>query len=215
MKVYGWVDVWVHIFLTSALVGSEWSASRFCRFFFTGSTAPSGPGPCFHFHDHFTDGRTPWTSDQLVARAVPKHRTTQTQNKHIHTPNIHTLCGIRNHDPGFRAKTVHALDRSATVTGPLPLYPGERAPSTHWIGGWVGLTAGLDDVEKRKFVTLPGIELRPLGRPARSQSLYGLRYPGSTLWFRYFLRTQESLLSCLDFTKDFLGPASGCIETSV
>jgi hypothetical protein len=30
--------------------------------------------------------------------------------------------------------------------------------------------AGLDDVEKRKVLTLPGLELRPLGRPARSQS---------------------------------------------
>jgi hypothetical protein len=25
--------------------------------------------------------------------------------------------------------------------------------------------AGLDDVEKRKFLTLPGLELRPLGSP--------------------------------------------------
>jgi hypothetical protein len=39
--------------------------------------------------------------------------------------------------------------------------------------------AGLDDVEKRKFFTIPGLELRPLGRPARSRSLYRLRYPGS------------------------------------
>jgi hypothetical protein len=31
--------------------------------------------------------------------------------------NIHALSGIRTHDPGFRAKTVHALDRSAVVTG--------------------------------------------------------------------------------------------------
>jgi hypothetical protein len=38
---------------------------------------------------------------------------------------------------------------------------------------------GLDVVEKRKFLTLPVLELRPLGRPARSQSLYRLRYPGS------------------------------------
>jgi hypothetical protein len=28
---------------------------------------------------------------------------------------------------------------------------------------------GLDDVEKRKFLTPPGLELRPLGRPARNQ----------------------------------------------
>jgi hypothetical protein len=41
-------------------------------------------------------------------------------------------------------------------------------------------SAGLDDVEKRKFLILPGLELRPLGRPARSQSLYRLRYPSSS-----------------------------------
>jgi hypothetical protein len=39
--------------------------------------------------------------------------------------------------------------------------------------------AGLDDLEKRKYLTLPGLELRPLGRPACSQSLYRLRNPGS------------------------------------
>jgi hypothetical protein len=72
------VDVWIHIFLTYALVGGEWSTSR--------------PG-------RFT--------------------------------------------------------------------PGERVPGTHWIGGWVALRAGLDDLEKRQFLTLPGLELRPLGRPAR------------------------------------------------
>jgi uncharacterized membrane protein YagU involved in acid resistance len=43
----------------------------------------------------------------------------------------------------------------------------------------VGTRAGLDDVENRKFLTPPGLELRPLGHPARSQSLYRLRYPGS------------------------------------
>jgi hypothetical protein len=32
MKAYGVVDVWIHVFLTSALVGGEWSASRPCRF---------------------------------------------------------------------------------------------------------------------------------------------------------------------------------------
>jgi hypothetical protein len=56
MKAYGGVDVYIHIFLASALTGGEWSASR--------------PG-------RFT--------------------------------------------------------------------PGERAPGTHWIGGWVDPTAGVDD----------------------------------------------------------------------
>jgi hypothetical protein len=32
----------------------------------------------------------------------------------------------------------------------------------------------------RQFLTLLGLELQPLGRPARSQSLYRLRYRGST-----------------------------------
>jgi hypothetical protein len=45
---------------------------------------------------------------------------------------------------------------------------GERAHGTHWIGGWVDLRAGLDNLEKRKFLTSPGLELRPLGRLART-----------------------------------------------
>jgi hypothetical protein len=50
----------------------------------------------------------------------------------------------------------------------------ERALGTHCIGILVDPRAGLDDVEKRKFLTLPGLELRLLARPARSQSLYRL-----------------------------------------
>jgi hypothetical protein len=56
---------------------------------------------------------------------------------------------------------------------------GERDSDTHWIGGWVDPRADPEDVEKRKFLILPELELRPLCRPARSQSLYRLRYPGS------------------------------------
>jgi hypothetical protein len=59
MKTYGGVDVWIHVFLTSGLVGGELSASRSGRF-----------------------------------------------------------------------------------------TPVERAPGTHWIGGWVSPRAGLDDMEK-------------------------------------------------------------------
>jgi hypothetical protein len=32
---------------------------------------------------------------------------------------------------------------------------------------------------EEKILPLQKLELRPLGRPARSQSLYGLSYPGS------------------------------------
>jgi hypothetical protein len=38
----------------------------------------------------------------------------------------------------------------------------------------------LEDVEKRRIMILKGLEHRPIGRPARSQSLYRLRYPGSS-----------------------------------
>jgi hypothetical protein len=64
-----------------------------------------------------------------------------------------------------------------SASGPCRFTPRERTPGTHWIGGWVNTRAGLDDAEKRKFLTVPGLELRPLGRPTRSQSLYRLRYP--------------------------------------
>jgi hypothetical protein len=55
--------------------------------------------------DLYTIGRTPWTSDRPVARPLPKYRTTQTLNKrtNTHTPNIHTLNGIRTHDDSVRA----------------------------------------------------------------------------------------------------------------
>jgi hypothetical protein len=45
--------------------------------------------------------------------------------------------------------------------------------------GWVGPRTGLDDVQMRKFLPSPGLELRPLGHPARRQSLYRIRYSGS------------------------------------
>jgi hypothetical protein len=45
----------------------------------------------------------------------------------------------------------------------------ERAPGIHWLGGWVGLGAGLDAVEKRN-ISCPYRESDP-GHPARSLSL--------------------------------------------
>jgi hypothetical protein len=49
---------------------------------------------------------------------------------------------------------------------PRSRFPRERAPGTHWIEGWVDLKADLDDFEKRQHLTLPGLELRPLGNRA-------------------------------------------------
>jgi hypothetical protein len=32
---------------------------------------------------------------------------------------------------------------------------------THWVAGWADITTGLDDMEKRKFLTLPGLNSNP------------------------------------------------------
>jgi hypothetical protein len=69
--------------------------------------------------------------------------------------------------------------RWVVIFTPRPLYPGDGAHGTHWIGGLVNPRAGLDDMNKSKFLLPSGLELRLPGRPARSQSLYRLRYPGS------------------------------------
>jgi hypothetical protein len=75
---------------------------------------------------------------------------------------------------------ISALDGGEWLASlPGRFIPGERAPGTHWIGGWVGPRPDLDDVEKRKTLSLEELEFQPLGRLARSQSLYRLRYRGS------------------------------------
>jgi hypothetical protein len=62
---------------------------------------------------------------------------------------------------------------------PRSLYPQGKSPRYPFNRRLVDPRTGLDDVEKRKFLTLPGLELRALVRPARSQSLYRLSYPVS------------------------------------
>jgi hypothetical protein len=96
-----------------------------CCLFFLSSCSLFGA--CSHFWsiglisqflDHFTDGRTPWMGDQLVATPLPKHRTTQTQ-KNTHTSNIHGLSGIRTHDPGFRTSEDSTCLRPLSYRGRL------------------------------------------------------------------------------------------------
>jgi hypothetical protein len=87
-----------------------------------------------------------------------------------------------------------ALFAAKITQCPCHFTHGERAPRTHWLGGWVDPRAGLDDVKKRKFLILLRLKLRPLGRPARSQSLYRLRYPGSTTQCKEYAKRN---ISCL------------------
>jgi hypothetical protein len=77
----------------------------------------------------------------------------------------------------FLTSVLIAGEWSASRPGRFTL--GDRAHGTHCIGGWAGPRAGLDDMKEWKFLPPPGLELQPLGRPARSQSLYRLRYPDS------------------------------------
>jgi hypothetical protein len=44
----------------------------------------------------------------------------------------------------------------------------------------------------------PGLELRPLGRPARSQSLCRLRYPDSPIYFGGLSKVRESWFSLVE-----------------
>jgi hypothetical protein len=73
-----------------------------------------GPWPFFGFFIFYAVGMTPWTGDQPVIRPLPAHRTAQTHNKSTQTsmPQV----GFEPTIPVFElAKTVHELDRAATV----------------------------------------------------------------------------------------------------
>jgi hypothetical protein len=61
--------VWLHLFIHSSMALQPLV----------------GPWPLLHFRNLFyTDGRTSLTSDHPVARPLPTHTTTQTQNKRRH-----------------------------------------------------------------------------------------------------------------------------------
>jgi hypothetical protein len=86
---------------------------------YNGSPAHSGSRPLIQFCIHiFTAGRTPWTGDQPVGSPLCKHR------QHKHRINAYThqtstpWVGFELTSAALeRAKTVHALDCAATVTG--------------------------------------------------------------------------------------------------
>jgi hypothetical protein len=60
---------------------------------------------------------------------------------------------------------------------PAAHYPRERTFGTHWTGGWVGPSAGLDAEARRKI--LCPCRGSNLSRPIRSQTLHWLSYSGS------------------------------------
>jgi hypothetical protein len=67
--------------------------------------------------------------------------------------------------------------RECSISRPGRFTPWERAPGTHWVGGWAGPRTRPNAVEKRKISCL-FLESNP-SCPARSQLLYRLSYPDS------------------------------------
>jgi hypothetical protein len=59
--------------------------------------------------------------------------------------------------------TLALVEGEWLASRPCCFTPRETAPSSHWIGGWVG--ASLDDREKLKFFTLPGLKAVPTALP--------------------------------------------------
>jgi hypothetical protein len=73
-----------------------------------------GLGLSFSFLILYTVGRTPWAGDQLVARPLSTHGTTQTRNKHTQA-SIPPVGFELTTSVLERAKTVRASDFAATV----------------------------------------------------------------------------------------------------
>jgi hypothetical protein len=87
------------------------------------------PWPFLQFRNLcYTDGRTPWTSDQPVARPLPTHRTTQTQNKRTHK---HT-CLEWDSNPRINIMEtfISSADTNTSVINNIP--NRLRNPKTHY-----------------------------------------------------------------------------------
>jgi hypothetical protein len=109
----------------------------------------------------------------------------------------------------FLDSTLAAGEFSASRPGRFT--PGEPPPpAIHWIVGWVDPRAGLDDVEQRKFLTLQGLELRPLGRSAHIQSLCQLHYPGSHLRTNIDLNHEHSKQTVVRTLRDLWFRSHDC-----
>jgi hypothetical protein len=96
----------------------------FLVFFLMALQSFVGSWPLFSFLILYKGGRTPWRGDQPVARPLPLNTG---QHKHrINTHTYQTSIPWIGFEPmiteSVQAKTVHALNRTATVTGPFGVY---------------------------------------------------------------------------------------------
>jgi hypothetical protein len=86
-----------------------------------------------------------------------------------------------------------ALDGEWLASRPGHFIPGNRAPGTHWIGGWVGPRIGLYAV-KRKILTWRESNA---DRPARRHTDWAIQTPPLSVWYHYYKCFTVSVLSLL------------------
>jgi hypothetical protein len=80
----------------------------------------------------------------------------------------------------FLTSAIVGAEWSASRPGPFT--SGERAPDVHLIGEWLGPRTGLDDMDERKFLSLP-----ELGSPATlSSSPQPIAIPIALSWLRIY-----------------------------
>ena len=123
----------------------------------------------------------------------------------------------------FLTSTLDGGDSSTACT--ITLFPG-KSPSVHWIGGWVGLRARLDILEKRR-VSCPGIHYMKYTIPApmswRTFLCSHFILNGSKIWLKMsFGVSQQPVLSVLNVTgwglqfwRELVSVYCGCTSPSL
>jgi hypothetical protein len=92
-----------------------------------------------------------------------------------------------------RVECVRCVGLEPGLYAPSALTPG-KDPDTPCIADWMDPGASLEDLEKRKLLTLPGIEMQSLVHSVHGQSHYRLqRKPKKTS--DTHMRTDSKLIS--------------------
>jgi hypothetical protein len=156
-------------FLTLALDGGEWSASR------TGRFTPRERAPCTHWIGGWVGPRA--VLDVVAYRKIPSPRRESNPRTPIVQPvaqrYTNWVITAYRRIVERRYRSTHFLTLAVdggewSASGPGRFTPRERAPCTHYIGGWMGPRTGLDMTAKKKnFSSLTCRKLNP-GRPART-----------------------------------------------
>jgi hypothetical protein len=141
-------------------------------------TPPSHTGSLLHSHMigvkvSWSECMTVHSKSSTLQSAVSLEDTHTDKGKKVNLP----LCSTKHYstnvnggvDPRFL--DLGTSWRWVASLMPLLLYPRESALGTRRTRDWVGPEAGLDDTVKWTFLAPPRLEPRPIGRPARRQSL--------------------------------------------